>query len=101
MLCSVWVEILKHVAFMATPQCVIPKQMQTKVLTGLIFVPQERNGNSKSGVVRVPGVDLVFHHDMLGRVLDHAPQRVLHPVVEAVLVLCRRLLALAGFARCV
>ncbi len=66
-----------------------------------IFVPREWNGNGKSGVVRVPGVHLVCHHDMLRRVLDHAPQRVLHPGVEAVLVLCLRLQALAGFARCV
>lgn len=26
------------------------------------------------GVVRLPGVDLVRHHDTLRRVLDHAPQ---------------------------
>ena len=51
------------------------------------------------GAVCLPGVDLVRHHDTLGRVLDHAPQRVLHPLsVKAVLVLGRRLLALTGFA---
>lgn len=37
--------------------------------------------------VDLPGVNLVRHHDMLWCVLDHAPQRVLHPSVEVVLVL--------------
>lgn len=51
----------------------------------------------ESDAERVPGVDLVRHHDMLWRVLDHAPQRVLHPSVEAALVLRRCFLALTGF----
>lgn len=48
--------------------------------------------------VCVPGVDLVRHHDMVRRVLDHAPQRVLYTSVKAVLVLCLWLLGLTGFA---
>lgn len=45
-----------------------------------------------------PGMDLVRHHDPIWRVLGNAPQRVLHPCVKVVLVLCRCVLALPGFA---
>lgn len=50
-------------------------------------------------MVRLPGMDLVRHHDPVWRVLDHVPQRVLHLRVKVVLVLCRRVLALSSFAR--
>lgn len=52
-------------------------------------------------VLCLPGMDLVCHHDPIWRVLDHAPQRVLHPRVKVVLVFCRCVLALPGFAWCV
>lgn len=62
----------------------------------LIYDHQARHVAERSS--RLPGVDLVRHHYMLGCVLDHGPQRVLHPTVEVVLVLSWCLLALAGFA---
>lgn len=51
--------------------------------------------------VALPGVHLVCHHDMIGRLLDHAPQRALHLTLKVMLVLCGCFLALTGFVWCI